>query len=156
MEVFHQTFTISLPFIFSVKKVTLQRVNYEKDLLGYYKRFLTKMERLTSKLKIKRFQTLRASKQDVILAELAVQCLCELLTEHPYFNFSTNVAQLLVALLNTQNETIRTFVYKCFTGIFKTDKRLDLTRHVSIFINFQNFISKSFILFVLPDRSSHQ
>uniref|UniRef100_A0A336M7G6 Nucleolar complex protein 3 homolog n=2 Tax=Culicoides sonorensis TaxID=179676 RepID=A0A336M7G6_CULSO len=124
-----------------VKKITLQRVNYEKDLLGYYKRFLTKMERLTSKLKVKRFQTLKASKQDIILAELAVQCLCELLSEHPYFNYSTNVAQLLVALLNTQNENIRSNVYKCFTGIFKNDKRLDLTRHIVRHIN--NLIKKN-------------
>lgn len=129
---FAHTTTFKFLFFFSVKKVTLQRVNYEKDLLGYYKRFLTKMERLTSKLKIKRFQTSKATKQEIILAELAVQCLCELLTEHPYFNFNTNVAQLLVAFLNIQNETIRTLVYKCFVGIFKTDKRLDLTRHVSI------------------------
>lgn len=129
---FAHTTTFKCLFFFSVKKVTLQRVNYEKDLLGYYKRFLTKMERLTSKLKIKRFQTSKATKQEIILAELAVQCLCELLTEHPYFNFNTNVAQLLVAFLNIQNETIRTLVYKCFVGIFKTDKRLDLTRHVSI------------------------
>lgn len=110
------------------------------------------MERLTSKLKIKRFQTLKATKQDTILAEIAVQCLCELLTEHPYFNFNTNIAQLLVAFLNIQNETIRTLVYNSFTRIFKTDKRLDLTRHVSIsnkfFILFENNIYFLIRLFV--------
>lgn len=108
----------------------MQRVNYEKDLLGYYKRFLTKLEYLTSKLKVKRFSGSTATIQDKILAEIAVQCLCDLLTEHPYFNFSTNVAQLLVAFLNNRDEKLRKMVYKCLTGIFKTDKRLELTRHV--------------------------
>ncbi|XP_063695685.1 nucleolar complex protein 3 homolog [Culicoides brevitarsis] len=124
-----------------VKKVTLQRINYEKDLLEYYKRFLVKMERLISKLKIKRFQTMKATNEDKILAELSVHCLCELLLEHPYFNFSTNIGQLLVAMLNLHYDNIRLMVHKTFCSIFKTDKRLDLTRHIVRHIN--NLIKKN-------------
>lgn len=93
---------------------------------------------MTSKLKVKRFSSSTATVQERILAEIAIQCLCDLLSEHPYFNFSTNVVQLLVALLNNRDEKIRTPVYKCFTGIFKTDKRLDLTKHVCLLYIFDS------------------
>jgi nucleolar complex protein 3 len=72
------------------------------------------------------------TKTDMQLAEMAVQCLCDILISHPYFNYNMNVGQLLVVLLNNQNSNVRKSVFECFVSLFKTDKRYDLTRHVSI------------------------
>lgn len=113
-----------------VKKDTLQRVTYENTLLSYYKKYLKVLEISTKALQKKRFGP-KPSKEAVSLAEVAVHCLCDALMAHPYFNFSTNIAQLLVVLLNHPKENIRKMVHQTFVKIFKTDKRMDISRHVS-------------------------
>lgn len=88
------------------------------------------MENITKSFQRRKYGP-RPSRESLVLAEVAVQCLCELLTVHPYFNYSTNIAQLLVTLLNCQNSNVRDVIHKTFVKLFKTDKRLDLTLHVS-------------------------
>lgn len=117
-----------------VKKDTLARVTYENELLRYYKKYLRELENLTKALKSRKYAP-RAGKDQKTLAEIAVQCLCEAILAHPYFNFSTNVGQLLVQFLNSPNELVRKTVHETFVKIFKTDKRLDLSRHIVSNIN---------------------
>lgn len=117
-----------------VKKDTLARVNYENELLRYYKKYLRELENLTKALKSRKYGP-RAGKDQKTLAEIAVQCLCEAILAQPYFNFSTNVGQLLVQFLNSPNELVRKKVHETFVKIFKTDKRLDLSRHIVSNIN---------------------
>lgn len=117
-----------------VKKDTLARVTYENELLRYYKKYLRELENLTKALKSRKYEP-RAGKDQKTLAEIAVQCLCEVILAHPYFNFSTNVGQLLVQFLNSPNELVRKTVHETFVKIFKTDKRLDLSRHIVSNIN---------------------
>lgn len=118
-----------------VKKQTMQRVAYENALLNYYRKFLTKCEHMAAKIKLNsnKFSNERASAQEIAFAQLAIQAMCDLLSEHPYFNYGQNIAQFLVAFMDNYNEAIRMSVFRCFTGIFKTDKRMDLTQHVSFF-----------------------
>lgn len=117
-----------------VKKDTLSRVTYENDLLKYYKKFLRELENVTKALKPRKYGP-RPSRENKVLAEIAIQCLCETLLAHPYFNFSTNIAQVLVTFLNCPNELVRKKIHETFVNIFKTDKRLDITRHIVRSIN---------------------
>jgi nucleolar complex protein 3 len=113
-----------------VKKDTLARITYENELLKYYKKYLKESEILLKALKPGKFSK-RPSKEAIYLGESAVECLCELLKTHPYFNFSTNIAQLLVIYLNCANSSARKTINETFVKIFKTDKRHDITLHVS-------------------------
>lgn len=117
-----------------VKKDTLARVTYENELLKYYKKYLRELENITKALKRRKYGP-RPSKEFVALAEVSIQCLCEALLSQPYFNFSTNIGQLLVTFLNCPNETVRKRIHETFVKLFKTDKRLDITRHIVRNIN---------------------
>lgn len=121
-----------------VKKDTLARVTYENELLKYYKKFLKELEHISKALKPGKYSK-RPSKESINLAESSIFCLCEILQSHPYFNFNVNIGQLLVIYLNCSNSTCRKMINETFVKIFKTDKRLDLTLHVS-FLRFSNFI----------------
>ena len=114
-----------------VKKDTLNRVSYENELLKYYKTYLRDLENCTKALKRRKYGP-KYTQEQKILGEISIQCLCEALHAHPYFNFGTNIAQVLVVFLNSGNEVVRKRVYESFLQFFKTDKRLDVTRHVSI------------------------
>jgi nucleolar complex protein 3 len=117
-----------------VKKDTLSRVTFENELLKYYKKYLCQLEASAKALKPGKYAK-RPSKEEIYMAEIAVQCLCELLLAHTYTNFSTNIAQVLVIYLNCYNGTVRKMINETFIKLFKTDKRLDLTRHVVRNIN---------------------
>lgn len=117
-----------------VKKDTLARVTYENELLKYYKKYLRELENITKALKRRKYGP-RPSKEFVALAEVSIHCLCEALLSQPYFNFSTNIGQLLVTFLNCPNEIVRKKIHETFVKLFKTDKRLDLTRHIVRNIN---------------------
>lgn len=117
-----------------VKKDTLARVTYENELLKYYKKYLRELENITKALKRRKYGP-RPSKEFVALAEVSIHCLCEALLSQPYFNYSTNIGQLLVTFLNCQNEVVRKRIHETFVKLFKTDKRLDLTRHIVRNIN---------------------
>lgn len=113
-----------------VKKDTLNRVSYENELLKYYKTYLRDLENCTKALKRRKYGP-KFTQEQKILGEISIQCLCEALHAHPYFNFGTNIAQVLVVFLNSGNEAVRKRVYESFMQFFKSDKRLDVTRHVS-------------------------
>lgn len=117
-----------------VKKDTLARVTYENELLKIYKNFLKELEYITKVMKKRKFGP-RPSKESVALAIVAIQCLCEMLLAQPYFNFSTNIGQLLVSFINYGNEIVRKKINETFVKLFKTDKRLDLTLHIVRHIN---------------------
>lgn len=111
-----------------VKKTTLERATFENSLLTHYKKYLQKLEKISSLIS-KRKGDVRedVGKDSYKLGKVAVSCMCELLIAHPNFNFGQNIAQLLVFLSNNRSAEIREMVSKCFIEVFKTDKRLDLT-----------------------------
>lgn len=112
----------------SVKKTTMERVTYEDALLMHYKKYLQKLEKLTSS--ISKGQR-RTSSEYRKMAEIAANCLCDLVLAHPYFNFSQNIAQLLVYLSNCNVTSIRTNVMNCFQQLFREDSKFELTLFVS-------------------------
>ncbi|XP_053684737.1 nucleolar complex protein 3 homolog [Sabethes cyaneus] len=118
-----------------LKKTTLARVNYEKELLLHYKNFLILCEECTRVLNSKNSGWDEKSLEREQIAEIAVQCICDLLIAHPYFNYSLNKAQMLVVMLNNNREAIRKAVHVCFVATFKTDNRYDMSIHIVRHIN---------------------
>lgn len=53
--------------------------------------------------------------QQKSLGLMAVQCLCELLTSHPYFNYSTNIVQLLTVYLDNPDRSFQ----KSYNGVIE-------------------------------------
>ena len=41
------------------------------------------------------------------LTELAVRCMCEMLTNHPHFNYRNNIIEVLVWYMNNQRPEVR-------------------------------------------------
>uniref|UniRef100_A0A182RPK8 NOC3-like protein n=1 Tax=Anopheles funestus TaxID=62324 RepID=A0A182RPK8_ANOFN len=119
----------------SKSKDTLARVNFENKLLAYYKQLLKYMETLISNYTRKIKKSEKQSIETRQLLEMAVQCMCDLVLAHPYFNYSPNIIQVLVLMLNNTKETIRKTVHACFSSLFRTDTRLDLTHHAVRHIN---------------------
>nr|CAD7588236.1 unnamed protein product [Timema genevievae] len=117
------------------KKTTLELQGFERQLLRHYKSYLQKMEKLASIFQKKRGHNNDLPQQIEKLGELAVNCLCDLLVVHPYFNFSKNLAQMLVPFLNCRLPSIRQTCAKCFKTVFREDKRgqitLDIVRRIN-------------------------
>ncbi|XP_055594720.1 nucleolar complex protein 3 homolog [Uranotaenia lowii] len=119
-----------------LKKTTLARVNYENELLLQYKKFLVHCESYSQIAQGKKsYGSDGKSMEKMQIAETAIQCMCDLLVAHPYFNFGLNIGQMLVTYLNSNLENIRKCVYSCFVNVFKTDSRFDISKHIIRHIN---------------------
>ncbi|KAH8344358.1 hypothetical protein KR084_010176, partial [Drosophila pseudotakahashii] len=116
----------------TLRKATLDRVTFENALLQQFKKFLQKLELITAQ--VNRRGGLRTP-QTVKLATVAVQCMCDLLVAHPYFNYVQNIAQLLVYMLNCNYQEMRTAVNQCFRTVFSNDKRFEMTLFIVRRIN---------------------
>ncbi|XP_039492672.1 nucleolar complex protein 3 homolog [Drosophila santomea] len=116
----------------TLRKATLDRVTFENALLQQFKKFLQKLEQITAQ--VNRRGGLKTP-QTVKLATVAVQCMCDLLVAHPYFNYVQNIAQLLVYMLNCNYPEMRTAVNQCFRTVFSNDKRLEMTLFIVRRIN---------------------
>ncbi|XP_062121837.1 nucleolar complex protein 3 homolog [Drosophila sulfurigaster albostrigata] len=116
----------------TVRKATLDRVTFENALLQQFKKFLQKLEQLTAQVNKRGGHK---TPQSVKMATVAVECMCELLLAHPYFNYVQNIAQLLVYMLNCNYGAMRQAVNQCFRTLFSNDKRLDMTLFVVRRIN---------------------
>lgn len=117
----------------TVRKATLERVTSENAMLKYFKQFLQILEKLTSCI-TKRNSGMRTATR-IKMAEISVDCLCELLTSHTYFNYVQNIGQLLVYIINSNFQGMRKTVEKCFRHLFSTDKKLEMTLYVVRRIN---------------------
>lgn len=106
----------------------MERVTYEDALLMHFKKYLQRLEKLTSGISKGQRKTSQEYKK---MAKIATTCLCELLLAHPYFNFGQNIAQLLVYLSNCNSLEIRTKVMACFMQLFREDSKFDLSLFVS-------------------------
>ncbi|XP_053977082.1 nucleolar complex protein 3 homolog isoform X1 [Hylaeus volcanicus] len=109
------------------KKETLALQNFETTLLSNYKRYLQKLEKMSGVLRKKRGDKRQLKEQEIELGKLAVTCMCDLLTTHPYFNYSVNIANFLIPLLDNKHDFVRQCVAACVSKIFKEDKRAELS-----------------------------
>lgn len=118
-----------------LKKETLKIQGYEKTLLSSYKSYLQKLEKLVSVIDKKRGNFKNLSQQKLRLAELALNCMCDLLVTHPYFNFSQNLVQMLVPYLNHPMPSVREVCSTCIQKLFKNDKKGEISLEVVRRIN---------------------
>lgn len=114
-----------------VKKDTLALQNYEATLLRNYKNYLQKLEKISKILRRKKGNMQSVNEREMQLGETAVSCMCELLTVHPYFNFSVNIANYILPLLDNKRNSVREKVAQCISQVFKEDKRGQLSLTVS-------------------------
>lgn len=68
------------------------------------------------------------------MAEIAVNCMCELLVSHSYFNYAVNIGHLLTLYLDNKNVNVRKKVEETFIKIFKEDKKGTISLVVLIFL----------------------
>ncbi|XP_039291452.1 nucleolar complex protein 3 homolog [Nilaparvata lugens] len=66
---------------------------------------------------------------------VCLKLMCDLLVLHPYFNYSQNIAQLLVLYLNNPKPEVRSIVSKCLSQIFREDKKGELSLFIVRKIN---------------------
>ncbi|KAF6199744.1 hypothetical protein GE061_006042 [Apolygus lucorum] len=118
-----------------LRKETRDLQNFEKSLLKGYRGYLTRLEKLASRLYKKKGDTRPKTAKDITLGELAVKSFCELLIAHPYFNYSNNIVRLVVPYLDNANQNVRSCVSECFKHIFTQDKRGELILEIVRKIN---------------------
>lgn len=111
----------------------MQLQNYEAVLLKSYKQYLQKLEKMSNILRKKAGDTRIVNEREILLGEMAVMCMCELLVKHPYFNFSLNIANFLIPLLNNKKASVREKIVKYISEVFKDDKRGELSLTVRKF-----------------------
>ncbi|KYN36057.1 Nucleolar complex protein 3 like protein [Trachymyrmex septentrionalis] len=114
-------------YTYLVKKDTLALQKYEITLLKNYKSYLQRLEKISKILRTKNGNMQSVNEQEMQLGETAVSCMCELLAVHPYFNFSVNIANYVLPLLDNKRSNIREKVTQCISQIFKEDKRGQLS-----------------------------
>lgn len=109
-----------------LKKDTLVLQKYEATLLKNYKSYLQRLEKM-SKILRQKGNVQSVNEQEMQLGETAVSCMCELLTLHPYFNFSVNIANFILPLLDNKRSSVREKVAQSISQVFKEDKRGQLS-----------------------------
>ncbi|XP_076044988.1 nucleolar complex protein 3 [Oratosquilla oratoria] len=101
-----------------LKKDTMKLFVYENTVLGQYKKYLKKLEKMSDRIKKKRIP----SEVDRRIGSLAIKCLCELLEQHQQFNYSTNIIQALTPFLTSRVPAARQQVMDCFGKLMRSDK----------------------------------
>lgn len=104
----------------TLKKETLKLQRFEKTLLESAKTFLVKVQNRAKAAKV------RPDKANLH----TVRCLGELCTRHPQFNYSPNIAQLLIPLMGSKHAETRAIVRDIISTLLREDKRGEISLHV--------------------------
>lgn len=136
-----------------LKKETRMLQNFEKSLLKGYRIFLTRLEKYASILYKKKGDTRKRTEQTMSLGEVALRCLCELLVNQPYFNYSPNIVQLIIPYLDNPSPNVRKMVADYVMEVLKGDKRgeisLDIVRRVNYVIKSRSHCVHSELISIL-------
>ncbi|XP_060876589.1 nucleolar complex protein 3 homolog isoform X1 [Metopolophium dirhodum] len=136
-----------------LKLVTKELIGYEGQLLKGYKIYLTNLEKMASCLHKKKGDTRVITNVHINLAEMAVNCMCELLISHSYFNYAVNIGHLLTLYLDNKNTNVRKKVEETFIKIFKEDKKgtisLVIVRRINQLVKTRSHCVHSELLSVL-------
>ncbi|XP_022912978.2 nucleolar complex protein 3 [Onthophagus taurus] len=116
-----------------LKKDTLKLHKMETTLLQYYKKYLQLLEKYSKILIVKGKN--QKNEEDIKIGEVCINALCELLITHPYFNYSSNIAQTTIPFLNCNNINAREAVGNAYRTTFKQDKKDELTLKIVRGIN---------------------
>ncbi|XP_053548291.1 nucleolar complex protein 3 homolog [Bombina bombina] len=107
-----------------VKKETQRLREFEEGLVSQYKFYLENLEQT-----IKDWKQMKAKKSEVVplkaykgLAEVAVNCLCELMVSLSHFNFHNNIIVLIVPLVNDKSKQIANICCESLKKLLRQDK----------------------------------
>jgi len=114
-----------------LKKDTLKLVRYETALLKCYKNYLIRLEKLVNLIKGKQALDKATSSQ----ANFFLSCMCQLLIQHPHFNFAKNLLHALVPILSNSNDEARHLVKNALEEVFKNDMRGEISLEAVRLIN---------------------
>ncbi|XP_050523958.1 nucleolar complex protein 3 homolog [Daktulosphaira vitifoliae] len=136
-----------------LKLTTKELIGYEGQLLKGYKIYLTHLEKMASKLHKKKGDTRIITSVHISLAEIAINCLCELLLSHSYFNYAINIGHLLTLYLDNKNANVRKKIEETFTKVFQEDKKgaisLVIVRRINQLVKTRSHCVHSELLSVL-------
>ncbi|GIX72474.1 nucleolar complex protein 3 homolog [Caerostris extrusa] len=108
-----------------LKKETRKLLGYEQTLLKCYKKYIDILYDLIRDMKHKlSLKNISSIKQQASykIGEVAVKCMCELLSKRFSFNYFKNIANKLVPLAIDCDENISGMCCKAFEKLFKADK----------------------------------
>ena len=114
-----------------LKKETLKLVKYENALLKCYKNYLIRLEKLVNLIKGKQSLDKATSSQAIFF----LNCMCQLLIQHPHFNFSKNILHALIPILSNSNDEARNLVKNALEEVFKNDMRGEISLEAVRLIN---------------------
>lgn len=131
-----------------LKQETKQVFFYENHLLSGYQIYLKGLEKMLSESSKK---TKEPAMQN--LGAVAVRCLGELLITHYHFNFTSNIIQALVPLLNHPHDALSDLTASYLTKLFKADKAgyysFEVVKKIDHFVRRRSFRVRPEVLKVL-------
>merc|ERR1719516_661839 len=68
-------------------------------------------------------------------ANYFLNCMCQLLTAHPHFNFAKNILHAIIPILSNSNQEARTNVKNILEELFKSDMRGEISLEAVKLIN---------------------
>lgn len=107
-------------------------------MLRNYKSYLQRLEKMSKILRRRKGDTRPVNEREAQLGEIALSCMYELLTVHPYFNFSVNIANYIIPFLDNKRSSVREKTAQCISQIFKEDKRGELSLTVRVYHDNRN------------------
>ena len=114
-----------------LKKETLKLAKYEAALLKCYKNYLIRLEKLVNLIKGKQSLNKATTSQAIFF----LNCMCQLLIQHPHFNFSKNILHALIPILSNSNDEARNLVKNAIEEVFRNDMRGEISLEAVRLIN---------------------
>ncbi|CAG7824019.1 unnamed protein product [Allacma fusca] len=118
-----------------LKSDTKERQGHEAQLLGKYKIYLQRLEKIVNNKIPRKKPSGVPSEVDLKLGRVALDCMCKMLVHHPHFNMAVNIVNFVVPFLNNWNDESRKIVHDSIKLLFKNDKRGDISFEVVRRIN---------------------
>lgn len=137
-----------------LKKETKELYSYEESFLLNYRYYLEFLERCvkgrgkvaTTNISFqKKLEAQRKIPAESInsFREIGMQCLCEMLINHPHFNYRNNIITVVVPFMNKGSEKLSEMVCDTVKTVFKGDKSgevsLEILRAVNKMIKMRNY-----------------
>ena len=118
-----------------LKKETRVVYGNEGRLLKFYQIFLKKLETMFSPLKEGRKGAKDISEAKKRVAFFSLQCMANLMTSMPHFNFAKNIVHSLIPFTGHKDEQVREHICSSFRKLFKEDRKGEVSLHAVRQIN---------------------
>lgn len=96
--------------------------NFEVHVLQSYQKYL---QLLHSKVKNSKTNSTQTS-----IRYICLHCLCDLLKMLHHFNYAENIAEILLKVLNSNNDTLRLKAFDTIRTVFKNDQTFEISAYI--------------------------